>query len=325
VIGGSRESLVSRVAPFVGTLIFLAALWALWKTLSGIRTGDIKQALHALSWSALGRALLLTGMNYFVLTGQDWLAMKYVRRNIGYSRVSLAAFISYAFSNGLGFATITSASVRLRLYSGWGLDGVEIAKVISFCTLTMCLGLVCTAGVSFLFRSPLVPTHGIASLIAVRIAGVLLLCLVFAYLLLCALHRRSYSFRTWDLSIPSLQLSIAQVLLSCLDWAIAASVLYVLIPTGYGVTYFQFIPAFLVAQTVAILSQVPGGLGVLESAGMILLLPLMPARSAIASLVAYRAIYYLLPLIMAAGLLGARETLDRRKGARRLAGLIGRW
>ena len=293
--------------------------------LSGLRLGDIKQALHGLSWNASGRALLLTGMNYFVLTGQDWLAMKYVRRKIGYSRVSFAALISYAFSNGLGFGTITSASVRLRLYSGWGLDGVEIAKVISFCTITMCLGLSCTAGVSFLFQSPVVSTHGIASLTAIRIAGVLLFCPVFAYLLLCALHRRSYSFRTWDLSIPSLPLSIAQVLLSSLDWAIAAGVLYVLIPTGYGVTYLHFLPLYLVTQTVAILSQVPGGLGVLESIGMILLLPLMPARSAIASLVAYRAIYYLLPLITAAGLLGVHEALDRRKGARRLAGLICRW
>jgi len=323
--GRRRENLASRVGPFVATLLFLGALWVLWRTLSGLRPGDIKQALDGLSRNAFGRALLLTGMNYFVLTGQDWLAMKYVKRKIGYPRVSLAAFVSYAFSNGLGFATITSSSVRFRLYSRWGLDGVEIAKVISFCTVTMGLGLSFAAGVSFLTRSPLVSTHGIASLIAIRVTGILLLCLVLAYLLLCAFHSRPYSFRTWDLSIPSLPLSIAQVLVSSLDWAIAAGVLYALMPMGYDVTYFQFLAVFLVAQTTAILSQVPGGLGVLESAGMILLLPVVPARSAIASFVAYRAIYYLLPLAVAAGLFGAREALDRGRTARRLVGLLGRW
>src|SRR5208283_5663467 len=85
--GRRRENLASRVGPFVATLLFLGALWVLWRTLSGLRPGDIKQALHGLSRNAFGRALLLTGMNYFVLTGQDWLAMKYVKRKIGYPRV----------------------------------------------------------------------------------------------------------------------------------------------------------------------------------------------------------------------------------------------
>ena len=308
VKGEPHNSFTSYAGRFIGIFLFLAALWVLRRTLSGLGFAEIRHALHSLPGDAMGKALLLTGINYLVLTCHDWLALKYIKRKVGYARISLAAFVSYAFSNGLGFSAITSSSVRFRFYSAWGLDGMEIAKVVSFCTVTMGLGLCATAGVSLLTQPRLIPTQAIASLLAVRLTGAFLLCLVAAYLLLCAFHRRSYSFRKWDFSLPSFPLSVSQLVVSFVDWAIAAGVLYVLIPSVPGLTYTRFLTVFLLAQTAGIVSQVPGGLGVLESVVAMLLAPAVPVESIIASFVVYRAIYYLLPFSVAAGLLGVRET-----------------
>lgn len=311
---GQQHSIRFHAGRFIGIFLFLAALWVLQRTLSGIGFGGISRALRSLPGEAVDKALVLTGINYLVLTCHDWLAMKYIGRRLRYARISLAAFVSYAFSNGLGFAAITGSSIRFRFYSAWGLGAMEIAKVVSFCTVTMGLGLCAATGIAFLTLSRMVSSHAIVSLFAVRMTGTLLLCLAAAYLLLCAFHRRSYSFRRWDFSLPSFPLAVGQLVVSTVDWTVAASVLYVLISPGPGITYTRFLAIFLVAQTAGIVSQVPGGLGVLESVTVMLLAPAVPVQSVIASFVVYRAVYYLLPFSLAAGVLGVREALLSRKG-----------
>ena len=59
-------------------------------------------------------------------------------------------------------------------------------------------------------------------------------------------------------------------MLSALDWSLAAAVLYVLLPEPRP-DFAYFVGAFLAAQLIALVSHVPGGLGVFESL-MILML-----------------------------------------------------
>jgi phosphatidylglycerol lysyltransferase len=72
-------------------------------------------------------------------------------------------------------------------------------------------------------------------------------------------------------------------------------------------------------------SHVPAGLGVFE----VVLLQLFPRAAAgsalLAALLAYRIIYYILPLLVAAALLGVRELRRRREGLARVAAGFGRW
>jgi len=79
----------------------------------------------------------------------------------------------------------------------------------------------------------------------------------------------------------------------------AAAVLYVLLPPGYGLAFLPYSAFFLLAQFGGILSHVPGGLGVFEAIVVLLLKPYVPAASIVGSLLAYRAMYYLLPLVIA--------------------------
>ncbi len=318
------KSAASRVAGLIGIFLFLAALRFLHRAVSGFRFDKIALVLRDLPRGAFVKALLLTGTDYLVLTGYDWLAVKYINRPIRYARCFFAAFVTCAFSNSLGFAAITAGSLRFRLYSNWGFSGVEIAKIVSFCNVTVWLGLAAAAGVSFITRPRLIASQGFASLFATRIGGACLLCFAAAYLLLCVFHRRSYSFRRWNFALPSLPLSVGQILTSCIDWALAGGVLYALLPAHSTIAYFQFLTVFLLAQTAGILSQAPGGIGVQESVAMVFLLPFAPARGLVASFVAYRAIYYLLPLALAAGLFGLREARDRGRQIGRLAGPLGK-
>ena len=57
-----------------------------------------------------------------------------------------------------------------------------------------------------------------------------------------------------------------------------------------------FFGIYLLAQLAGIISNVPGGLGVFETILILLLSPPIPSASLLGALLAYRGIYYFLPL-----------------------------
>ena len=116
------------------------------------------------------------------------------------------------------------------------------------------------------------------------------------------------------MQLPSLQLSLAQILVSSLDWSLAAAVLYTLLPASTPLSYSGFLEIYLLAMSAGVLSNVPGGLGVFETVVLLLLSPQVPAAAVLGSLLAYRGVYYFLPLALATGLLGIYEVHQRLKG-----------
>jgi hypothetical protein len=69
--------------------------------------------------------------------------------------------------------------------------------------------------------------------------------------------------------------------------------------------------AYVAANAVGIVSHVPGGLGVIEA----VLLSLVPGANVIGALVAFRAIYFLIPFLIGGVVLGVSELLRRRRRA----------
>src|SRR3546814_14347461 len=99
--------------------------------------------------------LLAAGLavaSYFLLILYDALALRYVARRLPYSRIALASFVAYAFSNNIGFALLSGGSIRYRLYSSWGLSSGEVNRIICFGVLTFGLGVLSLAGAIFLLE-----------------------------------------------------------------------------------------------------------------------------------------------------------------------------
>ena len=139
------------------------------------------------------------------------------------------------------------------------------------------------------------------------------------------LEERSLKIREWEFSLPSTRLFLVQIAIASLDWALAGSVLYALLPAAATLSWHGFLGVFLLAQIAGMASQVPGGLGVFESVILLLLSPVLPASSIFGSLLIYRAVYYLLPLAVAALLLGTHEALLREREIERVARVFGQW
>ena len=77
-----------------------------------------------------------------------------------------------------------------------------------------------------------------------------------------------------------------------------AAALYVLLPPELGLGYLEVLAVFMASIVVGLMSHVPGSLGVFESAVVLLLQPTeAQTLPLIGSLLAFRGIYYLLPLV----------------------------
>ncbi len=64
-----------------------------------------------------------------------------------------------------------------------------------------------------------------------------------------------------------------QLAVAALDLTLSGSVLYVCLPPELGVSFGHFLAIYLLALVAAVLSHVPGGLGVLELIIIVLLRP----------------------------------------------------
>lgn len=322
----SMMSKLRKVAgPLVGLLIFLVAVWVLHSALRRYHYRDIVRALHALPDARLLLALLLTAADYLVLTGYDALGLRYIRKPLAYPRIAFASFIAYAFSHNLGFPLLTGAPLRFRLYSAWGLSAVEVTNVIAFNTLTFFLGLFTIGGLVFTLSPLEIPQVLHVPFESVRPVGGIFLAIVAAYLFWGTLERKPIRIRGWEFTFPATRLSLLQMLVSVSDWALAGGVFWAVLPPSAHVSYPGALAIYILAQAAGLVTNIPGGLGVFEAVVLVLLEDRAPPDAILGSLLAYRGIYYLLPLASASVLLALHEARQRREDVRRVARVVGRW
>jgi phosphatidylglycerol lysyltransferase len=311
------------LGPVLGMGLFIVALFVLHRALQHYRYRDLKEVLSQMpAWRIL-LAAGVTVLSYLVLTGYDTLAMRYIRHALPYRKTALASFAGYAFSHNLGLAFFSGAAVRLRLYGVWGLSALDVAKVAAFNSFTFWLGWSAIAGSAFMLS----PGEALGVLpvpeAVLRLAGLLMVLSVPAYIVLCARRSRPFVIAGWEIELPTARIALIQLLLSASDWVLAGAVLYVLLPGVQG--YLPVLFCFLFAVPGGVISQVPGGLGVFESVVLFLLSPQLPVPGILAGLLVFRGVYYLLPLGAAALLLGLHELMLRRKGVLKALNLVGRW
>jgi phosphatidylglycerol lysyltransferase len=321
---GLLRAFWGRIRAFLPVPLFLAALWAIHHELAAFRIQDVLAAAGALPWPALAAAVALTALSFLVLTGYDTLGLRYIERPLPYRQSAFASFIGYSFSQALGFPLLTGAPLRYRLYSGWGLSFAEVRDLVTFYSATFWLGFATLTGIVFLAAPVEVPDHLRLPLAALRPLGALLLLVTAAYLVWCNRRRPALRIRSWVLQPPPLRIAGPQVIVSSLDWALAASVMFVLLPSGSQLSYLAFLGIFLLAQIAGLLSNVPGGLGVFEAIIIVSLPGGIPESQVLGSLLVYRAIYYLLPLLAGSVALGVYELRQRRTHVARAAAHFAR-
>ena len=154
------RKLARQLPAVIGVLLLGGATYVIWKEFRHLKVADIRAALDAIPPRALVLSFVWTILSYWVLTFYDRLGTIYAGHKVSYGRVSFASFCAYSLSHNLGFAAVSGAAVRYRLYAHWGLTPFQIAKVVAFCSLTFALGGLVLGGAILFLEPDAIPFFG---------------------------------------------------------------------------------------------------------------------------------------------------------------------
>lgn len=288
-------------APLLGLTIVALALWGLYGMLHETDPRDIVAALRALPPAQAAMALACTGLSFLALTLYDRLSLHWLGMDWGWRRSAPGTALAYAVGNVSFNALVVGGAVRYSAWRARGLQPGQAAGVALFASLGFWLGYLCVGGLLFA-TDPLRPP--------LRLAGLLLLAPPL-YLLL-AWRLRGVRLGRWRMPLPPPRVCAGQIAVGMLDLLGISGVLWLLLPAMPGLSYSHFLQAFMLAVVAGSASQAPGGLGVFDSAFLLLLPAGAPVPQAVAALLAFRVIYYGVPLLAAGAALAWRRLWRRR-------------
>src|ERR1700722_17744382 len=314
---------LSQLPAILGVLLLVVAIYVVQREFRHLKLRDIAGALHAIPRAALLLSFAWTILSYFILTFYDRLGTIYAGRAVSYGRVAFASFCSCALAHNLGFAAVSGAAVRYRLYAHWGLTPLQIGKTVAFCTLTFGLGGLVLGGLILFIEPTTIPFFGQhLPLGAVHAAGALLWAIVIGYLTLSKI-KGSFQCRGHRIELPKLRMALLQVTLATVDVAVTATIFFALLPAAPGLTWPIFLGVYVASYTAGLAANLPGGIGVFDTAMLFGLEPYVDAPQIIGAILVFRLFYYVIPLFLAGALFAGNEILLRGGGLLQEAG-IGR-
>src|SRR6201997_573279 len=154
------KRLAKHLPAMLGLALLVGAIYVVQREFRHLQLKDIGTALESIPHAALVFSFSWTILSYFILTFYDRLGTIYAGHKVSYGRVAFASFCAYALSHNLGFAAVSGAAVRYRLYAHWGLTPIQIAKTVAFCSLTFALGGMVLGGAVLFLEPRSIPFFG---------------------------------------------------------------------------------------------------------------------------------------------------------------------
>ena len=133
-----------------------------------------------------------------------------------------------------------------------------------------------------------------------------------------------------EIGLPGWRMAILQVVLATVDVAITASIFYALLPATPHLTWPIFLGVYVASYTAGLAANLPGGIGVFDTAILLGLEPYLSAPHIVGAIVVFRLYYYIIPLFLAGFLFTGNEILLRgsvllRRAERLGASALARW
>ena len=296
-----RTSILNRyarpLAAVAALFVFAAVGYAIYRLTEEVTYADVVNGLQSTTMGSIALAIGFTALSFATLCLYDINALAHIGRRRPWAEVALTAFSAYAVGNVAGFGALSGGAIRYRAYSRAGLSPDDIGRVIAFVTVSFSIGLVLITAIALLpVAGEIAPLIGLSQ--NVLVAGDVIVLAVLAVLLLLA-SGNGVTIGGRRLRLADSRTMSRQFIVTVLDVAFSASVLYALLPAAADISWPTFFAVYAVAIGIGVISHVPAGIGVFETVMVAALGSHLGTDAVLASLVAYRLIYYVLPLIVA--------------------------
>ncbi|WP_419581462.1 UPF0104 family protein [Stieleria magnilauensis] len=314
-----KKRIRKYAGPVLAIALFALAVRLLIREAHQITWDEFVRGLTGVPASQIVIAAFLIALNYGLLIAYDILALRYVARSLPLRRIALVSISGFSLGNNLG-TLLAAAPIRFRFYSQWGLPAGQIVALISVVGLTFWSGWWFLGGLVLIWVPIQLPPD-VTLPFATQTLGVVLISLAILYSLVCFLWRKPWPIGELHLRPPRPGLMFVQASVAAVDLLISATALYLVLPGDSVVPFAQVLAAYLVAIGVAMMTQVPGGLGVLE----VILLTLLKGTvgdTVLASVLIFRVLYYWLPLLAGMIALVGYEIFSGAVAAREASGIV---
>jgi phosphatidylglycerol lysyltransferase len=294
-----------KLLGYSGIVFFCLAVGMLWWQLRNYSLSDIARALLDIPFINLVLASLACLAGYVALALYDYLALNYVGADdrVSWWKWMLAGMLGFAISNNAGHAVVSGGAIRYRLYTRWRIRGGDIVKIVTINGFTYFLGATAIAVVGYFLIPHDIFAESVGASVGLNSLFIFCLAALLAYFSVTIFFRhKSVKIGQLKFEVPSTKMAFLQTLLGMADSVLAGLVLYFCLSPFVYIPFGTFIGLFVVAQTTGVFSQVPGGIGVFESVFLLALPDGADKASIFGALLAYRIIYYVLPLIGVGGL-----------------------
>jgi phosphatidylglycerol lysyltransferase len=317
----SLPEVMRRHAALVLTaVLFLAGIYALYRLLAPLDMKVVLGQIRATPPHLVAGALAATVVGYIALIGYDWSAMRYIGKKVPFGATALGSFLGYSMGNTIGLSAVSGGAVRYRIYSALGLDAYDVAAISTFGAVSYGVGAT-LIGLIALALDP-VSLEGLVALSTATLqtlawCGV---AVIVAVLIWVTQRGGALQIGRFSMRAPTSVETLRQLCITSTDVAMAALVLYLLLPTG-AVPYVNVLAVLAVGTLIGVASHVPGGIGVFESVVLAALPASVPVNDAVTALLLFRLIYFLLPFVLALALLSLTEIWG--SAAQRIACVAG--
>lgn len=294
----------------VAFILLGAAAFILWREFHEIRPEQLARAIAAWGWDSVLLALGLSATSFLLMGVIEWLGLRWAGARVAIVSALSGSFIASAIAHTLGANLIVSGAVRARYYAKYGITLRQVAATTLFHGFSFSVGLATLAGLSLLLAGSrdIAAVSRIANPVADGL-GAILLAAVGGYVVLCLTLRKRLRALGHSVKLPSFRVALAQLTIGAVDNAVAAAIIWVLLPAG-SIGYFTFVSAYAPSVVLGLASHVPGGVGVFEGSVSSLLKGFEPAGLA-AAFLGYRLFFFLLPLLVAGVALGVATVRER--------------
>ena len=306
----------NRIGFLLSATIITVAGVVLYRQLRGIDLNELYEALRHVRKSHVAVAALAVAAGYATLTFYDWFALRAIgRKEIPYRIAALAGFTSYSVGHNVGATVFTGGAVRYRIYSVWGLDAIEVAKICFVAGTTFWMGNVAVLGIGFIIHPEAASAIDQLPEWLNRVLGVAALVTLAGYVAWVWRTPRVIGRESWQVQLPNGPLTLLQIAIGIVDLVCCAIAMYVLVPNNPPLDFITVGVIFVSATLLGFASHSPGGLGVFDAA-MLIALWHYDKEELLAGLLIFRLLYYILPFALSLVILGVRElglSLSRRR------------
>lgn len=302
-------TILNKIISWLGLFFFVLAAYMIYRQLSKYSMEELKSAIMSIPAKNLFYALAASILGYVALSTYDYLALKYIKKKLQAWKWVFTGFVGFSISNNAGHAIVSGGAVRYRFYSRWGISAGDIVKMITFSGFTYLVACFFLIIVGYV----LTPEHAFGGNESTKMSTFITMILSVVGLLIyfwaSLYYKKDIVIKGVDFKMPKFSLALEQMLIGSLDIVMASLVLYSVLICFIEIDFVIFLGAFIIAQVLGVYSQVPGGLGVFE----LVFSNVLPGQDNQAilfgALIAYRIIYYLLPLVLSGLVLLTYEIL----------------